>query len=136
MFNTSDLPAALSFTTGTPLSMHGFNLLGNPFSSGLNWDDIIDGLFFPYPANTSKGLYFSRNNEQCSYIAGVGVPADVTGIIPPMQGFFIKTYSTENFINLRQQEHIINPFKIQGGTDILWSDWQYLKKRFQTMKLL
>ncbi len=120
MFNTSDLPAALSFTTGTPLSMHGFNLLGNPFSSGLNWDDIIDGLFFPYPANTSKGLYFSRNNEQCSYIAGVGVPADVTGIIPPMQGFFIKTYSTENFITLPKAARTHNNIhsRYKGGTDI------------------
>lgn len=99
-FNTSDLPVSLSYTTGTPASMHGFNLLGNPFSSGLNWDDIIDGTYFPYPASTSKGLYFTRNNEQCSYIAGVGVPSDVSGIIPPMQGFFNKTYSTGNSITL------------------------------------
>ena len=76
----------------------GFNLLGNPFSSGLDWDVIIDDV--SYPANTSKGLYFTRNNVQCTYINYVGVPGDVTGIIPPMQGFFTKTYSTLNTITL------------------------------------
>lgn len=98
LFNTSDAVMSLGYS-GLP-TMHGFNLLGNPFSSGLNWEDIIDGVYFPYPANTSKGLYFTRNNEQCTYAAGVGVPGDVTGIIPPMQGFFVKTYNTDNSINL------------------------------------
>ena len=76
----------------------GFNLLGNPFSSGLDWDVIIGDA--SYPGNTSKGVYFTRNNTQCSYIGGVGTPFGVTGIIPPMQGFFTKTYSTLNTITL------------------------------------
>ena len=97
-FNTSDVIMSLPYG-GTP-SLNGFNLLGNPFSSGLDWDDIVDGVYSPYPSNTSKGLYFTRDNAQCSYISGVGVPGDVTGIIPPMQGFFTKTYSTGNSITL------------------------------------
>jgi len=96
--NTSDFTIQLGYS-GMPF-MHGFNLLGNPYSSGLNWDDIVNEVYNPYPANTSKGLYFTRNNEQCSYIGGVGIPEDVTGIIPPMQGFFIKTYSTGNSITI------------------------------------
>ncbi|MBP8959674.1 MAG: right-handed parallel beta-helix repeat-containing protein, partial [Bacteroidales bacterium] len=96
--NTSGITIPLEYTE-IP-SMHGFNLLGNPYSSGLNWDDIVNEVYNPYPANTSKGLYFTRNNEQCSYIGGVGNPSDVTGIIPPMQGFFIKTYSTGNSITI------------------------------------
>ncbi len=98
LFNTSDVVMSLGFS-GLP-TMHGFNLLGNPFSSGLNWDDIADGVYFTYPANTSKGVYFTRNNLQCTYINGVGTPGDVTGIIPPMQGFFTKTYATGNSITL------------------------------------
>jgi len=96
--NTSDVPMSLSYS-GTP-SLHGFNLLGNPFSSGLDWDDITNSTYYTYPSNTSKGLYFTRNNTQCTYINGVGTPSDVTGIIPPMQGFFTKTYSTGNTITL------------------------------------
>jgi len=97
-FNTSDLIMSLDYTTGTPVYNHGFNLLGNPFSSGLDWDEIINSA--NYPQNTSKGLYFTRDNLQCSYISGVGIPSDVTGIIPPMQGFFVKTSITGNSITL------------------------------------
>ncbi|MBG0859623.1 MAG: right-handed parallel beta-helix repeat-containing protein, partial [Bacteroidales bacterium] len=96
--NTGDLAINLGFSGSATL--HGFNLLGNPFSSGLNWNDIVNNVYFTYPSNTSKGLYFTRDNLQCSYISGVGIPSDVTGIIPPMQGFFTKTYSTGNTITL------------------------------------
>jgi len=95
-FNTSNVVMSLSFTD-LP-SMHGFNLLGNPFSSGLDWNYIISDA--SYPESTSKGLYFTRDNEQCTYIGGVGVPEDVTGIIPPMQGFFTKTYAEDKTITL------------------------------------
>ena len=70
------------------------------FSSGLNWDDIVNSTVFTYPANTSKSVFFTRDDVQCTYVNGVGVPADVNGIIPPMQGFFTKTYSTGNTITL------------------------------------
>jgi hypothetical protein len=96
--NTANVGMALDFAGAA--YENGFNLLGNPFSSGLDWDEIIDGTYFTYPANTSMSLYFTRNNDQCSYVSGVGDPSDVTGIIPPMQGFFVKTYSTGNTITL------------------------------------
>lgn len=97
-FNTSDINMPLAYS-GIP-SRRGFNLLGNPFSSGFFWDDIADSEYFTYPANTSKGVYFTRDDDQCTYIAGVGIPGDVTGYIPPMQGFFVKTYTTGNSITL------------------------------------
>jgi parallel beta-helix repeat protein len=99
-FNTGSVPVALSYSTRTDMSLSGFNLLGNPFSSGLNWNDIINSVYFTYPSNTSKGVYFTRENLQCTYINGVGIPGDVTGIIPPMQGFFTKTYASGNTITL------------------------------------
>ena len=98
LFNTGDKVLPLGFSGDA--SLHGFNLLGNPYSSGLNWNDVVNSTYFTYPDNTSKGLYFTRDNVQCSYINGVGIPGDVTGIIPPMQGFFTKTYSTSNSITL------------------------------------
>ena len=69
MFNTDDVAVSLGYS-GTP-SIHGFNLLGNPFPSGLDWDYIIT---HSYPANTSKSLYFTRDNVQCSYVGGIGIP--------------------------------------------------------------
>lgn len=95
--NTGDVTVTLGFSGDTALN--GFNLIGNPYSSGLNWDDVIAGVYYSFPANTSKSLYFTRNNVQCSYIKGVGIPVDVTGIIPPMQGFFSKTYTPGNSIS-------------------------------------
>jgi hypothetical protein len=92
--NTADVAMTLDFAGGTN---NGFNLLGNPFSSGLNWDYINTHRF---PSQTSKSVYFTRNNSLCTYIAGVGTPGDVTGIIPPMQGFFTKTYATGKTIYL------------------------------------
>lgn len=92
--NTSNVPVILSFNANDAL--HGFNLLGNPYSSGLNWDDIVNEVYFPFPPLTSKAVFFTRNNTQCTYVGGVGIPSDVTGIIPPMQGFFVKTYAAGN----------------------------------------
>jgi hypothetical protein len=116
--NTADAPMALGFSGDAIL--HGFNLLGNPFSSGLNWNDIINNVYFTYPLNTSKSLYFTRDNIQCSYISGVGIPGDVTGIIPPMQGFMTKTYSTGNTLTIpaaaRVQDNIHPTYK--GSTII------------------
>jgi hypothetical protein len=98
LFNTATVNAGLSYTATPIINLKGFNLLGNPFPSGLNWDYIINDA--SYPANTSKALYFTRDNVQCTYAGGVGIPSDVNGIIPPMQGFFNKTSSAGNTIVL------------------------------------
>jgi hypothetical protein len=106
--NTGTLLMNLDFTTPPgSASLNGFNLLGNPFSSGLDWDYILNNTAFP--SSTSKSLYFTRDNAQCSYVGGVGIPSDVTGIIPPMQGFFVKTYSTGNTITIPAGA------RVQGG---------------------
>ncbi len=94
--NTSSVSKTLSYTGGTPgLVLRGFNLIGNPFPSGLDWDIIANGTF---PSNTSKAIHFTQNNIQCDYVNGTGTNG-ATGIIPPMQGFFIKTSNTPD-INL------------------------------------
>jgi hypothetical protein len=98
MLNTGNFPVSLDFSNNGSLS--GFNLLGNPYSSGLNWDDIASGLHFDYPDNTSMAVYFTRDNVQCTYLSGVGIPADVSGIIPPMQAFFVKTNTTGNTLTI------------------------------------
>jgi hypothetical protein len=86
--NTSNKQISLDFSNRSNLS--GFNLLGNPFSSGLDWDQITSN---GYPINTSKCLYFTKDNQPAYYIGGVGMPDNsVTAMIPPMQGFFVKTY--------------------------------------------
>ena len=113
-FNLSDVSVNLGFSGNPQLS--GFNLLGNPFSSGLDWDYILNSGSFP--ANTSKALYFTRDNQQATYANGVGIPGDVNGIIPPMQGFFNKTYASGNSISIplaaRTHNNIHDRYKGSG----------------------
>jgi len=61
----------------------GWNLMGNPYPSGLDWDECsrtnIDGSVYVFDGNA--GQYLSWNGT-------VGGLDD--GVIPPMNGFFIK----------------------------------------------
>ncbi len=93
--NTSAMIIPLAYSgesAGSEVS--GFNMLGNPFTSGLNWDAISNSV--DYPANTSKAVFFTKDNIQYTYVNGVGTPEGANGNIPPMQGFFVKTSSTGN----------------------------------------
>ena len=96
--NTQDRIVSLSFAGAA--YENGFNLLGNPFTSGLDWDYILTNT--TYPENTSHGIIFTKNNIQYYYNGGVQVPNDGSpaGVIPPMQGFFVKTLNSAASINL------------------------------------
>lgn len=118
--NTGSVNANLSFA-GEEYE-NGFNLLGNPFTSGLDWDYIVENTSFP--DYTSHGIYFTKENVQYSYVSGVLVPNDgipaPSGVIPPMQGFFVKTYSTGNTINLTSaaRTHDDIPERYKGTSSI------------------
>jgi hypothetical protein len=102
-FNTSSLNMSLSYAVADAL--HGFNLIGNPYPCGLNWDVITSNP--SYPANTSKWITYTKDNTQYTYNNGVGVPEGTDGHIPPMQGVFIRTFSSGNSlpILLSAREH-------------------------------
>jgi len=97
--NTSDVTIGIPCTDESQPNRYGYNLLGNPFSSGLDWDVITNDPL--YPSNTSKVLHYQREGNHVYYINGVGSEEGVNGIIPPMQGFFTKTYSQGNSISLK-----------------------------------
>jgi hypothetical protein len=73
--------------TGTEanLATQGWNLLGNPYSASINWDYINRS-----EPGIDDAIYFTKEGSFCAYVDGVGVPSGTTGIIPPMQGFFVK----------------------------------------------
>lgn len=117
--NTSGLEnIPLAYSATEPGSEnYGFNLLGNPFTSGLSWDVIVN--LPDYPLNTSKAVYFTKDNIQYTYANGVGTPEGASGHIPPMQGFFVKTSASGNVfkIPLQAREHNSTPrYKGSGET--------------------
>jgi len=90
--NSSAL-SPITLTYGGYPTLSGWNLLGNPFPSGIDWDVVTAS---GYPSNTGKAVYFTKDNVQYTYAAGTGIPENATSHIPPMQGFFIRTYGTGN----------------------------------------
>lgn len=89
--NTSNISRSLNYTDPDFPTQFGLNLTGNPFPSGLDWDAITDDVSFP--ANTSKVLHYTKDDEHVYYNNGIGSIPGMNGIIPPMQGFFVKTYN-------------------------------------------
>lgn len=85
--NAVDVSPTITFTTGgTPNpSYDGYNLAGNPFPSGLDWDlgnwtkTNIDATIAIWSGSGGNYLYWNGST------GGIA-----NGIIPPTQGFFIK----------------------------------------------
>jgi len=74
-------------TSPTPDALHdGWNLLGNPYPSFLDWDELANTL-----VNTAIYYYDASQSQYISYNAGV--PAN-GGIIPSTQGIWVQTTAT------------------------------------------
>lgn len=115
--NTTDETESLSYSgTEDNDDLKGWNLLGNPFSSSLNWDDIA--LNLPTGGEIDNAVYFTWNNQRVSYIDGVGSVEGVTGNIPPMQGFFVKSNTAGQSLTLSATARVHstqNRYKGPGG---------------------
>ena len=91
--NTGDISVALTRTvTETPdNAKRGFNLVGNPYPSYLNWD-----LAYNNSTNVRSTIWYRTLNgasmEFHTYNAAIGasVPSSANGYIPPMQAFWVK----------------------------------------------
>ena len=79
-FNPNATVAPTITRTGT----NGWNLVGNPFSSSLDW--LGTGWT---KTNVDNAIYFYNGTGYSSFIAGVGSPVGTTQYIPAMQGFFV-----------------------------------------------
>ena len=78
-FDGSSTPAITYSVSGA----EGWNLMGNPYSSAIDWDDCRK--------SNINGSVYVFNGEAGQYISWNGSIGSLTnGIIPPMNGFFIK----------------------------------------------
>lgn len=73
------------------ISQQGFNLIGNPFTSGLDWDAVVSANNIWN--NVGAAIYFTHNGITYTYVNGITSPNDFGDgrYIPAMQGFFVKS---------------------------------------------
>ncbi|MHC1774642.1 MAG: T9SS type A sorting domain-containing protein [Lentimicrobium sp.] len=85
MLNGSDITRTLSnMNPGTDLNRIGWNLLGNPFPSAIDWDVFSTGDY--------DGQVAVWDEVYGNYRKWNGTTGDLPGgIIPAQQGFFVKT---------------------------------------------
>ena len=75
--NTGDQNLAITYTDVPANDFDGANLLGNPYSSSIDWSGLDDSW---------GAVYYYNGNAYVSWNAGSG---DGSQYVPPMQGFFI-----------------------------------------------
>lgn len=90
--NINNIIAPVSCGSGYP-DYQGYNLLGNPFSSCLDWDELVR---MNPSGNYYNAIYITNEGSIASYVGGINANGG-TGTIPPMQGFFIKASGNFSF---------------------------------------
>lgn len=95
--NSGNIAVILSRTeSGTS---RGFNLVGNPYPSYLDWNDMIadavnSGIStsFWYRTRNTDGVYIfvTQNGTSGEVVGGTTANTTITSKIPPMQGFWVR----------------------------------------------
>ena len=83
----------LTHTSGQDSSLNGFNFIGNPYPSSIDWD-LVDipnsvdaAIYYWDPYSGVQGMYKS-------YVPGIG--GSGSRYVPPMHGFFIHAGDSSN----------------------------------------
>ncbi len=83
----------LSYTAATPVSVRGFNFVGNPYASAINWNTVsftnLDGNIWVYNPKLKVYATYSKSTG-----LGVNFNGSPGNIIPSGQGFYVKATST------------------------------------------
>ncbi|MBK7213170.1 MAG: hypothetical protein IPH88_07735 [Bacteroidales bacterium] len=105
-FNLSNL------STSTNADRQGWNLVGNPFSSALDWNQMST-------SGVVGGVYVWNGLGYVSYNGGVG--ALTGGIIPSVNGFFVKAGNALSSVTipLAARVHSNIPFYKESFTNLL-----------------
>ncbi|BDS09468.1 T9SS type A sorting domain-containing protein [Aureispira anguillae] len=84
----------------------GWNLVGNPYPSPLNFDLLMQAT----SGAVEKAFYIwdPVSKTYLSYVNGIGSPSDLGAIIPSMQGFWVKANSN-TFLSFDNSMRVTNP---------------------------
>lgn len=111
--------------TGTANAKRGFNLIGNPYPSYIDWDLLYDRAS---ATNMRNAIWFRTWNGTAmdfhTYSDGDGVPDQASGKIAPMQGFWVKVHADGSngsltFKNTHRSHYAsgYNPLKVKTADD-------------------
>lgn len=111
-------PLSVTLLNNNNTYTKGFNLVGNPYPSAIDWDaagwtkTIIDDAVYYFRASTTD----QYGGTYSSYVNGISTaPGIATNIIPSMQGFFVHvsdgtypvtgTLSLDNSVRVNDRTH-------------------------------
>jgi len=112
---------AVSPTVAYTDASHGNNLVGNPYASAIDWDASTGWT----RTNIGNTIYIWSSSQYGTYTLGdegVGTN-DVTNIINPGQGFFVKTTGSSMALSMNNNVRV----HAGSGETILKSDWSWFK---------
>ncbi len=85
---------SIPISNNNPGNYGGYNLVGNPFPSSIDWSLLDD---------TFGAVYYWNGSTYLSWIDGNGAGSPY---VPPMQGIFLRTQSNTNFeVNINHRTH-------------------------------
>lgn len=99
----------------SPINIDGWNLIGNPYSSHLNWNKVnLDGSINPY--------YYVFHPGIAGYVAHNGSigHSELSGNVPPFQAFFVKLGSASDTSSLAF--HFDSTNGVNGTQDLYKND--------------
>lgn len=119
--NTGDVSPSVT-RTGTTAAKRGFNLVGNPYPSYLDWNLVFDAAT---ATNMRNAIWFRTMGTSAmtfqTYSDGEGVPDNASSIIAPMQAFWVKvdkdnTAASLTFKNTHRSHFVTgaNPLKVKA----------------------
>ena len=92
----------------------GYNLIGNPFTSFIDWDQIFNNNYLPF---LNRAIYFTVYDGVGSYVYPFSVNGG-TGKIPPMQGFFVKATGPGSIpLPLEARTHKLRQLRLKGAEE-------------------
>ena len=129
--NTGDKTIGLTRTTGK--TKEGFNLIGNPYPSHvtmtyslLNNANLLNSIWYRtaiYDTPNSKYVYSFNTFLMNSDGSTVSSPSGTTGIIPPMQAFWVRLNSAGSgsftFTNSMRSHQTSNPLKTKFTVNVV-----------------
>ncbi len=111
-FNNGDISIPVTYTANDANAGYfdGWNLIGNPFPSAIDWDNVdwdkskIDNTLYLYEEDRTTGLkrywYYNGAGGTAIDLGGVSLnsQSSTPNIIPAMQGFFVKANASGNVV--------------------------------------